>query len=201
MNANISPDLEHLAVPISDLCEDGKNARRHNDRSLDAVAQSLSAFGQQRPVVARKRDKVVIAGNATLAGAKRLGWDRIAVTWFDGSGKDGEDEAFAIADNRSAELAQWDWSNLSDALDQAEAGGPDLSAALGFTVKEREKVRAFADPENSVEFPEFGEDTGDGMELHCKWVVKLPREDLEKLTEALEKAKESVPGLTYVVQT
>ena len=200
MKARINPELEHLAVDISEVCEDAHNARKHNDRNLEAVVQSLSAFGQQRPVVARKSDKVVIAGNATLAAAKRLGWEKVAVSWFDGSGKSGESEAYAIADTRTAEMGQWDWENLDDAIDQAKAGGPDLAAALGFSDKELERVKAFANPESSVSFPEYGESTGDGAELHCKWTVKLPREEIPMLTGALEKAQQAIPGLKWEVQ-
>jgi DNA modification methylase len=67
---------------------------------------SLTSFGQRFPVVVQSKKNIVRAGNARLEAAKRLGWTHIAAIFVDES--DLEATAFAIADNRTAELAGWD---------------------------------------------------------------------------------------------
>lgn len=113
---------DFVFVPIENLRHDPTNVRKHDARNLEAVKLSLERFGQQKPIVAKK-DGTVIAGNATLAAARELGWLEMMVvfTKLDGD----EAKAYAIADNRSAELAEWDWQQLSDQLAQLGESGFD----------------------------------------------------------------------------
>lgn len=92
-------------VPISSLMLDPANARRHPTKNLEALKASLARFGQQKPVVVDARGRV-IAGNGTLTAARALGWSEIRVvrTALEGA----EAAAFGVADNRTAELAEWD---------------------------------------------------------------------------------------------
>ena len=104
-------------VPVADLLHDPANVRTHNAKNLDAVKASLSRFGQQKPIVVGA-DGVVIAGNGTLAAAKSLGWKQVSVVRTDLNGADAV--AYAIADNRTAELAEWDTDALADRLKETE---------------------------------------------------------------------------------
>ncbi len=110
-------------VPIDDLTPDPANARKHGERNLSAIIDSLRAFGQQKPIVVDRRG-VVIAGNGTLEAAKRLGWDEIAIvrTELDPT----QATAFGIADNRTAELAEWDEDVLVSLLDSLDDETRDL---------------------------------------------------------------------------
>jgi DNA modification methylase len=121
-------------VPIDDLTPDPANARKHGERNLSAIIDSLRAFGQQKPIVVDRRG-VVIAGNGTLEAAKRLGWEEIAVvrTELDPT----QATAFGIADNRTAELAEWDEDVLVSLLDSLDDETRDL---LHFDEKELEAM-------------------------------------------------------------
>jgi hypothetical protein len=112
--ARIVGDLRALAVPIGDLVPDPANARLHNERNIGAIEASLSKFGQRSPIVVQKRGMVVRAGSGRLEAARNLGWTEIAAIVVDES--DREATAFAIADNRTAELATWDSDVLPDFL-------------------------------------------------------------------------------------
>lgn len=112
MIANINSDLKHLARPIDSVSLDPYNARRHPKRSLDAIAASLQKYGQQKPIVAL--NGILVAGNGTLEAARGLGWTEIAIAEFKGSKK--EALAYALADNRTAELSEWNFEKLSDQL-------------------------------------------------------------------------------------
>jgi site-specific DNA-methyltransferase (adenine-specific) len=116
-------------VPISTLSLDPANVRRHPERNMDAIMGSLKRFGQQKPIVVDAKG-VVIAGNGTLAAAKQLGWKEIAVVRSDLIGSDAT--AFAIADNRAAELAEWDDDALAKTLAALQIEDEELAKATGF---------------------------------------------------------------------
>jgi len=122
----ILPDLQHLARPITDLKPLPGNPRRGD---VDAVMRSYNQFGQRKPIVARP-DGTVIAGNHQLEAAKRLGWSEIAVVTVDDD--DLTAKAYALADNRTADLGTYDELALKDLLD-AVAIDTDLLLATGYT--------------------------------------------------------------------
>lgn len=134
-------------VPISTLRNDPSNVRTHSERNLEAVRKSLASFGQQKPIVAL-RDGTVIAGNATLQAARSLGWEEIGVAWTDLD--ETQAKAFAIADNRTAELADWDWDQLATQLEELGEAGFDVSA-LEITEEDlRERLQEVADAAGGV---------------------------------------------------
>lgn len=122
----IAADLRALAVPIDVLRPMPGNARAHGERDLSAIADSLRAHGQQRPIVVarhyRSTENAIIAGCGTWAAAKRLDWRFIAASWFTGS--DEEAAAYSVRDNRTGELSRWD----ADSLAALQADGVDLLA-------------------------------------------------------------------------
>ncbi|CAB4218562.1 putative methylase [uncultured Caudovirales phage] len=122
-------DLVVETVPVSKLTPDPRNARKHGKKNLDAIASSLKEFGQRRPLVVTQQ-YVVVAGNGTLDAAKALGWTEIAVTVLPFDDPD-KAKAYALADNRTAELAEWDEPALLETLGELDAAGWDI-ASLGF---------------------------------------------------------------------
>lgn len=131
----ISPDLDHLAVPIASLRPDPKNARRHDERSVESIIKSLREFGQQKPIVVLV-DGTVIAGNGTLEAARRLGWEQIAVVRFTDEARA---RAYAIADNRTSELSSWDGEALIEALREIRDDSIDLDT-VGFSDFDLERL-------------------------------------------------------------
>lgn len=123
-------DLKIQSVSIDSLLPDPSNARKHSEKNLAAIKSSLEKFGQRRPLVVAG-DNVVIAGNGTLEAAKRLGWSKIAVTRVPADWDYDTARAYALADNRTAELAAWDEAVLKDQLLELDAVGWDL-ADIGF---------------------------------------------------------------------
>lgn len=106
----ILDSLQPLAVPVDSLSQLPGNPRRGD---VDAVAASLSRFGQRKPIVV-DADGVIIAGNHTWAAAKQLGWDEIAVVRV--TDDQATAQAFALADNRTAELGGYDEAALLDLI-------------------------------------------------------------------------------------
>jgi ParB-like chromosome segregation protein Spo0J len=102
-----------MKIPISELHADPSNVRKHSDKNVKAIEASLKRFGQQKPIVIDKNN-VVRAGNGTLQAATNLGWEKIWVRKSKLSPS--ELTAYAIADNRTAELAEWDMESLEEQL-------------------------------------------------------------------------------------
>jgi len=116
-------------VSIDDLDLDPQNARKHDDKNLKAIADSLQQFGQRKPIVVW--GKTVVAGNGTLVAARSLGWDKISVVYVPEAWSADQVKAYALADNRSAELAEWDDKVLASQLLELDEAGFDIST-LGF---------------------------------------------------------------------
>ena len=133
---HIAEELRHLAVPCADLHEDPDNVRVHDDRSLHAVKQSLNRFGQRTPIVARHGK--VIAGNARLAAARSLGWSHIAVVSADAD-DDSTALLYAIADNRTGDLSEFDMAGLAEVLGALKDDDIDMST-LGWTDSELNEI-------------------------------------------------------------
>ena len=99
-------------VPIIALKPFSGNARMGD---IGAISQSLAAFGQYRPVVAR-RDGTVLVGNHTVQAAKALKWETVSVVWLDVD--DVEAIRIAIMDNRTTDLATYDAEMLKTLLSE-----------------------------------------------------------------------------------
>jgi ParB family chromosome partitioning protein len=124
-------------APIKDLTMDPANVRKHSERNLESIRASLNRFGQQKPIVVN-RDGVILAGNGTYAAAKSLGWKEIQVVRTDLNGADAV--AYAIADNRTAELAEWDGPALAETLAALQNDEEYDHLVTGFTDAEIEAL-------------------------------------------------------------
>ena len=118
-------NLRIETVEIASLKFDPQNARKHSGKNLDAIAGSLKLFGQRKPIIVTP-DNFVVAGNGTLQAAKNLGWTEIAITRTPRGWTWDQIKAYALADNRTAELAEWDAEVLKEQLLELDANGWEL---------------------------------------------------------------------------
>ena len=102
-------------IQISELEFDPNNARKHDDKNLSAIKGSLSKFGQRKPIVVDAKN-VIVAGNGTVEAAMALDWTEIEAVRIPDDWTPDQIKAFALADNRTAELAVWDHKVLSEQL-------------------------------------------------------------------------------------
>lgn len=112
--------MKITSVKISELKYDPENARKHSPKNLEAISTSLKEFGQRKPIVVGKNN-IVLAGNGTLEAARTLGWESIDAVFAPEDWDELKARAFALADNRSAELAEWDDAILAKQLLEIEA--------------------------------------------------------------------------------
>lgn len=115
MKEKIHPQLKALAIPIAKLVEDPENARLHDDANIEAIAQSLTKYGQRSTIVVHK-DGRVLKGNGTMRAAISLGWKKIAAITVDDDPTTAS--GYAIADNRTSDLSTWDYEQLKANIDK-----------------------------------------------------------------------------------
>lgn len=110
------PDgLRQFLVPVQSLEFDKENARDHDDRNVGTIIESFETNGQVQLLIVYKG--VVRAGNGRLEAALRLNWSHVAVLDVtDHFASEEQATAFALMDNKSAELATWNLPNLSEAI-------------------------------------------------------------------------------------
>ena len=121
-------------IKLTNLTPDPNNARQHDEKNLKAIEGSLSQFGQRKPIVIDQAN-VIVAGNGTVEAAKRLGWTEIQAVRVPADWDADRIKAFALADNRSAELANWNPEVLTSQLVELEAVGFDV-AEFGFEIEQ-----------------------------------------------------------------
>lgn len=137
------------SISIEDLIPDPDNPRRRTERGESTLETSMDKFGAARSIVIDK-DGVVRAGNGTLQAAAKAGIksvriiegkkdELIAVRRADWSEE--QAEKYSIMDNRSAELAEWDYPVLDSKLEKYSAAAPE---DFGFMQNEVDSIRANA---------------------------------------------------------
>jgi ParB-like chromosome segregation protein Spo0J len=147
-------------VDIESLAADPANVRKHGTRNLAAIKASLQRFGQQKPIVVDAQG-VVRAGNGTLEAARSLGWKRIWITRTALTGS--EATAYAIADNRTSELAEWT-PELGLQLAALQIDDIPLET-LGFTMAEFQELES----KLAGEEPDAEEPAPDATEGEKDW--------------------------------
>jgi hypothetical protein len=178
----IADDLTPLVRPIKSLKPLPGNPRRGD---VDAVARSYERFGQRKPIVALK-DGTVIAGNHQLAAAKKLGWKEIAVVYVDDDNETAK--AFALADNRIADLGTYDSEQLMAMLTEI-SDNTDLLLATGYG------EHFLDDLKMALAAPPSLDDLAD------TWSPSEPSEDSGKTTVTLSLDKDTASDLrAYLVE-
>ncbi len=86
------------------------NNPRVNDNAVDVVAASIKEFGFKNPILIDK-ENVIIAGHTRLKAAKKLGLKKVPVIRVEDL-TENQIKAFRIADNKTAEFAEWDFELL-----------------------------------------------------------------------------------------
>lgn len=189
------PNLKVETFKISDLSTYHKNPRRGD---VDAIAESLKARGQYRPIVVNigthaSHDYEILAGNHTYLAAKKLGWKTIQATTVDVD--DDQAAQIVLADNRLADLGGYDDETLSALLS-------DVSSldGLGWSQDDVDELAAALEPErddSEVEDVEVPDDAPQRVKRGEIWVLGEHRlmcgdstkpEDMRKLLGGGEEA-------------
>ena len=148
---------------IEDLTPDPRNARRHTPRNIGVIERSLNEVGAARSIVIDE-DGVILAGNATTEAAMQAGITRVRVIEADGNeliavqrrGLTPEQKVkLALADNRAAELAEWEPDVLAEIAAEMDVSGL-------FRADELAELAMLTEPEAGAGGDEFDPTPDDG---------------------------------------
>lgn len=124
--------MKIVELKTSELIPYAKNPR-DNAKAVKYVANSIKEFGFKNPVIIDKNN-VIVCGHTRLLAAQQLGLEKIPCIMADDL-TDEQIKAFRLADNKVAEIAEWDSELLSFELeeielDMSEFGFEDVLNAL-----------------------------------------------------------------------
>ena len=146
-----------------------ENNPRINDNAVDAVIHSINEFGFRQPIVV-DTDGVIIVGHTRYKAAKKMGLTEVPVH----VAKDLEPEAvraYRIADNRTAENAEWDYDLLPIEIAGLQQVGFDLEL-LGFDSEELAKLLTPGENEGLCDPDEVPDPPDDAItQLGDLWIL------------------------------
>ena len=105
---------------IADIIPYAANAKKHDKRQINNVAESIKQYGFVQPIVI-DRDGVIVIGHCRALAAKKLGMELVPCVCVDDLTPE-QVNALRLVDNKSNE-SDWDYDLLAD-----EIPGLDLSA-------------------------------------------------------------------------
>lgn len=130
-----------IEIPIDGI-RPYENNPRVNDRAVEKVAESIAQFGFKQPIVIDK-DGVIVAGHTRLMAAKLLGLKKVP-TIIAADLTPEQVTAYRIADNKTGELAGWDFEKLDQ-----ELGSIDMDMSVfGFEIEQRDVTVALDQSQN-----------------------------------------------------
>lgn len=115
-----------------------KNPKMHTEEQIDKIIRSIKEFGWANPILALKENNMVIAGHARLKAAKKMNLSEVPVIFLDMPYE--KAIAYVVADNRLAEIAEWDNRMLLPLLDEIKLSGVDVELT-GFDIEFMEKKK------------------------------------------------------------
>ena len=161
-----------------------ENNARINDKAVEAVANSISDFGFKNPVIIDKNN-VLVAGHTRVKAAKKLGLTKVPCIIADDLDED-QIKAFRIADNSSAQVAEWDMEKLMAELqdidfDMAKYGLSEQLSEIESLIEKDAEEDNYEEPEELEPKAKLGDIYQLGNHrLMCGDSTK--QEDVEKLT-------------------
>jgi hypothetical protein len=131
--SNLPPGNPHAALAITyravaSLKPHKRNARKHNKRQIRQIADSIKVFGFINPILVDASGQIV-AGHGRFAAAKLLGLTSVPTIILEDMSEE-QRRAYAIVDNRLAELAGWDKKMLRIELGELSVEFPELDLTI-----------------------------------------------------------------------
>lgn len=150
--------MEIIKLNINEVIPYPDNPRK-NDNAVDAVAESIKQCGYCSPIVIDE-DNVILAGHTRLKALKKLKWKEVECVRKTGLTEE-QKKKYRILDNKTNELAEWDFDLLEEEIDGLDFEGFDF----GFDMS------AFEEPQEIVEDepPEVDEDSEPITQLGDIW--------------------------------
>ena len=174
-------------IDIDSLQPFGKNPKKHPESQIKAVAKSIRKFGWTNPILAiiHENKNLVIAGHARLEAAKSINLKQVPVIFLDIPYE--KAIAYNIADNKLAELAEWDEPLLAEILKNMDK---EIISLTGFEDNEIQRLLDSIKEITEDNPPELGKEAiaklGDIYQLGKHRIMcgdSTKKEDVDKLMD------------------
>lgn len=120
--------MQIIEVAI-DRLKDYENNPRNNEKAVGAVAESIKEFGFKVPIVIDS-NYTIVAGHTRKKASELLGLEKVPCIMANDLTPE-KIKAYRLADNKTAELAEWDFEKLEKEMAELTAFDFDMSA-FGF---------------------------------------------------------------------
>jgi uncharacterized protein YjgD (DUF1641 family) len=120
-------------LPIKEIKPYERNAKKHDERQIKNVMQSIKNYGIVQPLVVDK-DNVLIIGHCRLIACKRLGITEVPVVRKDDLTQEDVDK-LRLLDNKLNE-SEWDFDLLAEEIPELDFDGFDIDWGLSDESKE-----------------------------------------------------------------
>lgn len=110
-------------IPIKEIVPYARNAKKHDKRQIDNVAESIRQYGFVQPVVI-DRDGVIVIGHCRVLAAKKLGMEAVPCVCVDDLTPE-QVNALRLVDNKTNE-SDWDMDLLSMELPEIDLSAFDF---------------------------------------------------------------------------
>jgi DNA modification methylase len=142
----LSQNLNIIYRRIEEIKPDPVNPRRHSNKQIRQIADSIKAFGFNVPILI-DRERKIVGGHGRWLACHLLGLTEVPTLCLDHLTA-AQARAFMIADNRLTEISSWDDQLLAQQLKDLSLIGLDFSIeVIGFEMGEIDlRIASLEDP-------------------------------------------------------
>lgn len=141
-------ELKIEYIPISELTPYEKNTRKHGEKDVQNIAESIEKYGMNDAIGIWGERNIIVEGHGRVLACKELGIDTVPCVRLDHL-SDTERREYAIAHNATAELSSWDYDILAEELSDLEMDVFDFD--FGLDTEDEEEVEILEDEAPEVD--------------------------------------------------
>lgn len=133
-----------------------RNAKKHDKKQVEQIAESIKEFGFTQPVLVDK-DNVVVAGHGRVLGAKKAGLKEVPTVCLDELTEE-QIKAYRLVDNKLNE-SEWDWELFEQEFEEIKTSfdmdlfGFEIMDDEGLEEKKTKEVKFNAKEHNKIKCP------------------------------------------------
>lgn len=185
---------ERAFLALDQIIPNPRNPRRHPEEQVQGIGASLKHFGQTRPILLRKENRMIVAGHGTWEGARAIALDGLWVELWDVDQATADE--YMLADNEHAKRAHDDRDRIAELLSEIDR---ENWQAVGIAEDEGDKLLASLDgADDAVEVVEIETTTVRDR----FWIsVRGPLVDQARALQRLQEVMAEFPGVEVQLGT